>query len=143
MTNNAKFIELAKADLKRHEKGRLTAWSKGVNEYAGEIVEEIAENINGGYISPEDDLCNQKLREKAMLNGAANWHEYSWGGCSLIYDYDIAKRLCSPSELKRTKDGEKAPNNREQWLDTQARALYQASLQVHSALKYAYDNMYA
>lgn len=76
-----------------------------------------------------------------MLNGADSWIQYSWGGCSLIYDGDIAERLCSPSELKKTRNGERKPNGNEEWLDTQARALYQASLQVASALKYAYDRM--
>ena len=61
-----------------------------------------------------------------MLNGATDWREYSWGGCSLIYDGDIAERLCTPSELKKTRGGERRPNSREEWLDTQARALYQA-----------------
>lgn len=51
---------------------------------------------------------------------------YNWGGSSLIYDADIAGRLCCPSELKKTRNGERRPNSREEWLDVQARALYQA-----------------
>ena len=61
-----------------------------------------------------------------MLNGANNWDVYSWGGCSLIYNEDVAKRLCTPSELKKTRNGERRPNSREAWLETQARALRQA-----------------
>lgn len=52
------------------------------------------------------------------------------GGNSLIYDQDIANRLATPSEIKRVtrKDGSlRKPNASEEWLDTQARALYQAS----------------
>ena len=45
---------------------------------------------------------------------------------SLIYNEDIAERLCTPSELKKTRHGERRPNAREEWLDTQARALFQA-----------------
>ena len=37
----------------------------------------------------------------ALLNGAVSWQEYSDGGCSLIYDGDIAARVCTPSEYKR------------------------------------------
>ena len=37
----------------------------------------------------------------ALLNGAERWQEYSDGGCSLIYDGDIAARVCTPSEYKR------------------------------------------
>ena len=61
-----------------------------------------------------------------LLNGADSWGQYSWGGCSLIYNGDIAERLCSPSEFKKCREGERRPNAREEWLDTQARALYQA-----------------
>lgn len=109
-----------------HSKSR---WSAGVYEYALEIIDNIFEDervVTG-------DLTFGELK-KAMLNGAENWKEYSWGGCSLIYNEDIAERLCTPSELKRTKNGKLRPNKNEEWLDTQARALYQASLLVEKAI---------
>ena len=53
-------------------------------------------------------------------------HKSSWGGSHLCYNYDIARHYCTPSELKRTRDGERRPNAREDWLDVQARAIYQA-----------------
>lgn len=102
-----------------------SAWKKGVKVYALELLEELQEAIDGGWIN-EDDLSNRNMIEKALLNGADNWSMYSWGGCSLIYNVDIAERLCCPSELKRTNNGAWRPNSREEWLDTQARALYQA-----------------
>ena len=40
---------------------------------------------------------------------------------------DICKRLCSPSEQRKTKNGERKPNANEEWLDVQARALCQAA----------------
>nr|DAP26633.1 MAG TPA: hypothetical protein [Bacteriophage sp.] len=70
-----------------------------------------------------------------MLNGAQDWEQYSWGGSALIYDYDIAERLCCPSELKKTRNGERRPNSREEWLDVQARALYQAASRVVNAYR--------
>lgn len=39
---------------------------------------------------------------------------------------DICARLATPSEQRAKKNGELPPNKRETWLDTQARALYQA-----------------
>lgn len=140
MTKNERFIACILAGLNRYKTGRLSAWSRGVNLYAEEIAQEVAEGIRGGYILI-DDLCNSRMIERAMLNGAANWHEYSWGGWALIYDWSIAERLCSRSEFRKTKSGTRKPNNREQWLDTQARALYQASLQVASAISAAYDEL--
>lgn len=106
-----------------------SAWNKGVTQYALEMVEQLGEQINGGYFE-ELDLTESKKVRAALLNGATNWSQYSWGGCSLIYDSDIAERLCSPSELKKTRNGERRPNSREEWLDVQARALFQAANRV-------------
>ena len=106
-----------------------SAWDKGVTQYALEMVRQLGEQINGGYFE-ELDLTESKKVRAALLNGAANWSQYSWGGCSLIYNSDIAERLCSPSELKKTRNGERRPNSREEWLDTQARALFQAANRV-------------
>ena len=101
-----------------------SAWSRAVHAYAVELVESLAES---------DDLSNETLLEKAMLNGACDWQRYSEGGCALVYDTDIAERLCSPSELKRCKGGERQPNVRENWIECQARALSQASALVRRA----------
>jgi hypothetical protein len=95
-----------------------SAWSKGVKLYALELIEAFPDDREF-YGSPAD--------KKGLLNGAQDWKEYSYGGCSLIYNEDIAKRLCTPSEYKRTKAGRNNPNARENWLDVQARALYQAA----------------
>lgn len=103
-----------------------SAWDKGVNSYALELVEELKERAEYEGRSPE----SEKECREWMLDGAADWSQYSWGGCSLIYNSDIAERLCCPSELKETRNGERRPNSREEWLDVQARALYQACNRV-------------
>ena len=111
-----------------------SAWSKGVKIYALELLEELDTAINDGYFKAEDVNDRQKLHAQ-LLNGAGSWHNYSWGGASLIYDCDIAHRLCTPSELRKTCDGERRPNSREDWLDVQARALYQASGRIYLAAR--------
>lgn len=103
-----------------------SAWDRGVNAYALELVEEIKERAEYEGRNPEP---GKECREW-MLNGAQNWEQYSRGGSALIYDGDIAERLCCPSELKKTRNGERRPNSREEWLDTQARALTQACNRV-------------
>lgn len=108
-----------------------SAWSKGVTAYALELAEEMRENIQGGYIKPEE-ITNRAELKAALLNGAMDWSQYSWGGCALIYDGDIAERLCNPSELKKTRNGERRPNSREEWLDTQARAIGQAAARIYA-----------
>jgi hypothetical protein len=93
---------------------RKSAWTKGVEIYAQEMQEFLTEN-------------NLPATKDNLLNGASNWKDYSYGGSSLIYDYQIAERLCTPSELKRTDNGRLQPNRNETWLDCQARALFQSS----------------
>lgn len=123
MTNIEKLYQSIESEKQR------SAWDKGVTQYALEMVGRLGEQINGGYFE-ELNLTESKKVRAALLNGAANWSQYSWGGCSLIYDGDIAERLCCPSELKKTRNGERRPNSREEWLDTQARALFQAANRI-------------
>lgn len=103
-----------------------SAWDKGVTLYAFELVQELQERAEYEGRNPEPS-AECKLW---MMNGASDWDAYSWGGSSLIYNGDIAERLCTPSELKKTRNGERRPNSREEWLDTQARALHQAASRV-------------
>lgn len=112
-----------------NNKRSSSAWKRGVAQYTAELME----NVNAYGREPEsiEDL------KSMMLNGARDWSEYSWGGCSLIYDADIAEVLCTPSELKKTNNGERRPNSREEWLDVQARALGQAASRVREAYKKA------
>lgn len=111
-----KTQDIAKALKERKDR---SAWDKGVTLYAIELVEDVE----------ECELTRENCKE-ILLNGASSWQQYSYGGCALIYDSDIAERLCTPSELKRTRNGERRPNNREEWLDTQARALSQAYTRI-------------
>ena len=108
--------EIKKAVMEALEKEKArSAWKTGVIKYAFDIL---------------DNMDDVEITEKSLLSGAKDWHQYSEGGCSLIYDVDICHRLCSPSEVKKTKDGERRPNKHETWIDVQARALYQAALLI-------------
>lgn len=106
-----------------------SAWDKGVKLYALELIDDLQEAIAGGYFE-EGKLNNTAELKEQLLNGAKDWNQYSWGGCALIYDEEIAERLCSPSELRKTRNGQRRPNSREEWLDTQARALSQAARMI-------------
>lgn len=86
-----------------------SCWDRGVNGFALDLLDSY------------EEIC-----EKTLLNGATNWDSYCYGGLALIYDEDIAKALCTPSELKRTNSGRNDPNLRETWMDVQARAYFQA-----------------
>lgn len=103
-----------------------SAWNRGVKEYADELLDSLEEKAQSYERLPK----NERELEEWILNGAMNWEDYSYGGCSLIYDSQIAERLCTPSELKKKDGGRLAPNRYESWLDTQVRALKQASLRI-------------
>lgn len=85
-----------------------SAWDKGVTAYAVDLLDEyqMREEFEGR------EAADRKEFKEWLLNGASTWSEYSWGGSALIYNGDIAKLLCSPSELKRTRNGERRPNSR-------------------------------
>jgi len=49
-----------------------SAWGKGVNEYALELVEDL-------------EYEGLPATKKNMLNGADTWEQFSYGGSSLIF----------------------------------------------------------
>lgn len=106
-----------------------SAWTRGCTLYALDLLDSIKERAAYEGRLPKD---RAELHAWA-LNGARDWHEYSDGGCSLVYDGDIAERLCAPYELRHTRGGERRPNSRETWLDVQAHALRRAEGMLQTA----------
>jgi hypothetical protein len=101
-----------------------SAWGRGVRAYALEMVDGAE-----GQLAAVADL------KKELLNGARTWKEYSEGGCALIYNSEIAERLCALGEYRKTRQSERAPNAGETWLDVQARALGQAANMIATAAR--------
>lgn len=79
-----------------------SAWERGVTVYARELLGDVVENVERGYCAAPQTRGDF---ERAALNGAGTWREYSYGASALFYDCDIAERLCTPSELKKKRDG--------------------------------------
>ncbi len=119
-------ITIAQAEKALEERRDRSAWNKGVTLYAFDLLDQLNDAITYNNREPE----SRAEAKEWMLNGALDWEQFSWGGSALIYDGDIAERLCTPSELKKTRNGERKPNVKEDWLDCQARALFQASNRV-------------
>ena len=109
----------------RHDR---SAWDKAVTLYALDLLDDVQEGADNMERLPLDGA----ELERWALNGASCWEQYSNGGCSICYDADIAARVCTASELKRTDGGMNNPNSRETWLDVQARALYQACNRIRT-----------
>lgn len=100
-----------------------SAWARGVQFYAGMLLERFEEWREWNEANGEDV---PELDEITALNGASNWSAWSYGGCGLVYDSAICAALCTESEQQRTANGAKQPNPRENWLDVEARAARQA-----------------
>lgn len=111
----ATVAEIREAIIERKAR---SAWDKGVKEYMIEFLDNVKENRK---LTETDELT--PVERKELLNGAPSWPKYSEGGCSLVYNEDICRRLCSPSMQKKKKYGELVPNSYENWIDVQARAL--------------------
>ena len=91
-----------------------SAWNKGVKAYALEILADMPRNV---------EYVTMAAMQRDALNGARDWRQYSEGGCSLVYNEDIAIRLCTLSELKKTRCGERRLN---------AHGLYVSSIIIRS-----------
>lgn len=143
VSHPSKLMKQTFEAMKKSQTNNSNNWKNEVNEIRARLeavktrscwdrgVKGFALNLLRSYI----DICEYcdnndrpipELNEETLLNGADDWNAYCYGGGALIYDGDIAKNLCTPSELKRTDNGNKAPNDREGWQDVQARAYFQA-----------------
>ena len=115
--------------LQNGKRSARSAWKRGVYDYAYMLLDNLY----------DVEEFHEKGLEELLLNGARDWRQYSYSGNACIFDSDIAERLCTPSELKRRDYGRLKPNSREEWLDVQARALYQAYTLILKIVK-AFEN---
>ena len=110
-----------------------SAWNQGVAVYEMELINEMFDDRT---VLNEDDLKKSWIGHCLIHNNFSDWVSYSRGGLSLIYDQDIAERLCTPSEFKKAeKNGFLRANSREDWLECQGRALYQAAERIKAAIR--------
>lgn len=70
-----------------------------------------------------------------VLNGALGWNQYSYHGCALVDDRDIAKLVLTPAQFAKWEQGRKV--TAEPLLDIQARALAAGWRVLKSAQRYA------
>ena len=100
-----------------------SAWDKGVYDYAFDILEPLGDEL-------------ENVSADTLMNGSNTLTAYSYGGCALICDDDIAKRMCTPSEYKKYLNA--GPNSKlsdsDYWLgNVQTRALFQAMAKIRRA----------
>lgn len=122
------IIELLEAASMRKN---CSAWNRGVKNYALELLEKLP---NDYYFESKNAVDFEDLR-KILLKGNTTWREYSYRGNSCISNTIIAFRLCTPSEFRKTKGGERNPNKHETWLDVQGHALRQAWYLIKNVIR--------
>lgn len=125
-------IEGLKNKLNEEEKKARGTYNKAICQYAFELVDNIADN----YITTPEELKHLEnitnLKERA-LNGASDWGQYSWGGCSLCYNYDILSRLFCKSIVKKYENADSVKGRH--LLDWQACALSKAFSKINFLIK--------
>lgn len=103
-----------------------SAWKRGIKKYTDELLDNLEEMAHIYKRLPKDE----NELEEWLLKGARNWGDYSWRGYSLIYDSQIAERLCTPSEFRKKDGGRLAPSRHDNWFNEQAKALNYAYLRI-------------
>lgn len=97
-------------------------WGRAVRDDAMDMLGNLSD---GDMELPSD---RHELRQ-LLLDGASDWTQYSYYGCALVYNVDIAEHYFTPSQLRRymapRHDASMAFNG-ESLLDMQARALRMA-----------------
>jgi hypothetical protein len=109
-----------------------SAWGRGVKAYALDILANFEEWRKWNETQTESV---PELDERTALNGASDWSAWSYGGSGLVYNYAIAERLCTPSELRKTKGGIYLPTGANSWLLVEARAMRQAWRMIAEAVR--------
>ena len=121
-----------KNKLEEEQKHARGTYQKAIYQYAFELVDNVADN----YTSTAEELEHLEnitnLKERA-LNGASDWSKYSWGGCSLCYNYDILSRLFCPSIVKKYENADSVRGRH--LLDYQAAALAKAFGKINFIIK--------
>lgn len=128
------------------EKPARSYWGRAVQSDAIDMIENVLSDcghvVDGVFSGTLSEFLASVVNHVGIINAKIESvyscmpyiKESSRGGNWLIYNDDIAAHYCTPSELKRVthKDGtiRDHANSREDWLDVQARAHYQALIRI-------------
>ena len=91
-------------------------WSRGVASLIRDYAEEVLSEHDGEELNAQEFY-------KIWNCGADTLRDAVYGGSYDVWNYDIAKRLCTPSALKKSNEGMRRPNRREEWIDIEYSAI--------------------
>ena len=118
------------AEAEKMSRTERSYWSRGVASLIRDYAEKVLQEHDGEITSARDFY-------KLWNCGADSLRDAAYGGSFDIWNYDIAKRLCTPSDLKKSNEGMRSPNKHENWLDVETRAMYQAMYKSLAIMKIA------
>lgn len=99
-----------------------SAWDRGVREYASWLLDKLECSRRNAYMPNNGRALLTDLR-----GGSKTWAYFR-------PDAEICATLCSPSEQRATRHGQRKPNKAETWADVSARACSQAATLIcHAA----------
>ena len=107
-------------------------WNKATAYYADFLLDSYIEICK--WCANQNEAIPD-LSLDLVLNGASGWHQYSYGGCALVYDGDIAKVVFTPAQFAKWEQGRKVTAG--PLLDIQARGLAAGWRVLKSAQRYA------
>lgn len=107
------------AEAEKMSRTEHSYWSRGVASLIRDYGEDALGEHDGEIISARDFY-------KLWNCGSDSLREAVYGGCFDIWNYDIAKRLCTPSDLKKSNEGMRRPNKYQDWIDVELIAVKQA-----------------
>lgn len=129
--NSPQYLSDMRAYISKTEQKR-GQWNKTMAYYADFLLDSYID-ICKWYADQNEAIPALSL--DTVLNGALGWHQYSYGGCALVYDGDIAKTVFTPAQFTKWEQGRKVTD--EPMLDIQARALAAGWMVLKSAKRYA------
>lgn len=129
--NSPKYLSDMRAYISETERKR-GQWNKATAYYADFLLDSYIEICKW---CADQNAAIPALSLDLVLNGASGWHQYSYGGCALVYNGDIAKVVFTPAQFAEWEQGRKV--TAEPLLDIQARALAAGWRVLKSAQRYA------
>lgn len=115
------------AEAEKMSRTERSYWRRGVASLIRDYAEKVLSEHDGETVS------NKELF-KLWSCGSETLRDAVYVGSFDIWNYDIAKRLCTPSKFRKSNEGMRNPNKREIWLDVEYRAIYRAVCLTYNIL---------
>ena len=122
----------------------LEGWKQHTSTKLDKAILDDAIDLLDNLKETSYQIDTMKDVRKALLNGARDWNQYSYGGCALIYDGDIANHYLSEDkqqDFKFKRGPENGCWNGIKLLDFQATCLREASIACLKAINIEWQRL--